>query len=875
MLEMKKADGSQALMPSILKHSPKRIFISIAALALIVLMNGFITPAFAQQETAETDTTSTDVNINIPFYVNDFHGLSPELNSAHFNAFGDLTVQEALIRIPGIQVDRDGNINLRGAGFDAYGVSLNGFRLANTGMGNRSFDLASISTDAVSAIEVQKVVDPSMDAEALGGYINLKTDRLSAGTRSLNIVAGGGVNTAYINRGGPSSRGSIHYFEQFSDKISLDVNLNYLQEQLTREELVLAYGAADFGNGPVDLINQVAPSMMNDNSQRLSASTTAKFTPNDSDEYFFRLFVNSQYRERVKHQNNYLANGDWVDQFTTGAQGELGSYSHEGRHQKMDMNQLALYAGGSNELESMKLSYDAGWTRGRTKNTDYLFPFMLGELNFEVDMSDRMYPQFTITNRQQQILENGTVDRQFMMGQNFDRLNEDHLNDEYSARVDVNVPVNIGEIQAGASVRYSVKEGEFDDYSFEFYRSNNLRMINFLMLKEPIRNIDVVNDKYFIPWFLNTDYAIEFLDDQRPLFEADPTQHAYNSGIYNYDNTEQVLAAYVMGDVDFGVLQVKAGLRVEQTQGDFDGNRVLFDSNGDYAGTDIVSESADDFQLFPNVQFLLSPMEQNRVHLAYSRTIKRPNYYQQTPFERIDSLNINMFSGNAGLTPEIADNFDLMVEQKVGQTGLISVAGFYKSFSDIIVEETETISSGALNGYQNRTFKNSDNSASIFGAEFSVSQKLTFLPGVFNNLGIFGNYTWSQSNYETERGDETDIPGHSPHVVNAALNYSIGRLFAQVNYHWSAELLTELQDVQQLAPSAASGPVYRDRYEDGYQDISATVNFQLSERFRFWAHLSNLLPSDKIEYAYDADYYPTSRYVRNGLEVRAGIRYDL
>jgi TonB-dependent receptor len=236
---------------------------------------------------------------------------------------------------------------------------------------------------------------------------------------------------------------------------------------------------------------------------------------------------------------------------------------------------------------------------------------------------------------------------------------------------------------------------------------------------------------------------------------------------------------------------------------------------------------------------------------------------------------MNTFSGNAELTPVIADNFDLMVEQKVGQSGLISVAGFYKTFSDLIVDDTETISSGDLSGYQSRSFKNSDNTASIFGAEFSVSQKLTFLPGVLNNLGFYGNYTWSQSNYETERGDETDIPGHSPHVVNAALNYSIGRLFAQVNYHWSAELLTELQDRLLLAPSAASGPVYRDRYEDGYQDVSATLNFQLSERFRFWAHLSNLLPSDKIEYAYDKEYYPTSRYVRNGLEVRAGIRYDL
>lgn len=873
---MKNADGSKAFNKAQNTPSIKSLFILISAFVLIVFLNGFLAPAFAQQEDdAASDTTAQDVNINIPLYSNDFEGFNPRHNVAHYKAFGDFSVREALIRMPGVQVSRDREVNLRGVGFDSYGVSLNGLRLANTGMGNRAFDLASISTDAISAIEIQKVVDPSMDAEALAGYINLKTDRPSAVTRSLNVLAGGGVNSEYINRGGPSSRGNIHYFEQFSDKISLDVNLNYQQEQLTREELIIAYGAQDFGNGMVDVIDQVSPSLMNDERQRFSASTTTKFTPDESSEYFFRLFVNSQNRERIKHQNTYLTNGDWIDQFTTGAQGELGTFTHEASNQNIDMTQLALHAGGSNELENMNVSYDAGWTQSRSQNTDYLFPFQLDRVNYEVDMSDRSYPHLSITNRDLQVLDDGTVDRQFMMGQEFNRITEDHINDEYSARVDVEMPVNVVGIKAGASVRYSSKEGEFDDYRFEYYRPNDLRMLNFNMLKEPIRNIEVVNEEYLIPWFLHTEYTIDFLEDQRPLFSNDETVHEFNSAIYNYENEEQIYAAYVMGDVDFGVLQLKAGVRVEQTQKELSGNHVLFDSNGDYNNTELVTENADHFQLFPNLQLILNPMEQSRVQLAYSRTIQRPGYYQQTPFMRVDSLNSSIFSGNHELTPVTADNFDVIVEQKAGSSGLISLAGFYKSFSDLIVQEAQTISSGSYSGYQELTYRNSDNNASVYGAEFSISQPLNFLPGVFGNIGLLANYTWSQSNYETQRGDETDIPGHSPHVVNAALNYTQGRFFAQVNYHRTAELLTELQSNQRYAPSAASGQVYFDRFEDGYQDVSATVNFQLSERFQFWAHLSNLLPTENIQYAYDRDSYPTSRYIRNGLELRAGIRYDL
>ncbi|MEX2603146.1 MAG: outer membrane beta-barrel protein [Gracilimonas sp.] len=871
-----KLNRSNNIRPASPKKHGKKVWHLPIVFAFILIFSVFssvFNSAIAQQEPAESDTTNQP--IDIPFYTNEFQGFSSNLSSAQIKVFGDYSVKKALIRIPGIQVSRDGDINIRGVGYDAYAVSLNGFRLSNTGMGNRALDLGSISTDAISSIEVHKVVDPSMDADALGGYVNLNTTKPTTGERNLSVILGGGVNSEYINRGGPSGRGWINYSDQITDEFSLDVNLNYQLEQFTREELTLAYGAENFGNGPVDVIEQVSPSLMNDESGRFSASVGSYFTPDDRSEYFFRFFFNNDNREKVKHQDNWIPNGDWIDQLTTGANGEEGYYSHEASHQNLEMSQMAFHAGGENDLESLKLSYSAGYTQGRTNNTDYFFPFMLDGLDFAVDMTDRTYPQFSITNRTLQVLDDGTVDRQFIMGQNFSRITEDHINDEYSARVDVEMPVSIVEIKAGASVRYSLKEGEFDDYSFEYYRPNDLRMLNFHMLKEPIRNIDVVNNEYMIPWFLTTKYAIDFLEDQRPLFSYDETVHEFNSAIYNYENTEQIYAAYVMGDIDFGVLKVKAGVRVEQTQNELDGNHVLFDSNGDYDNTELVTESADHFQLFPNLQLVLNPMEQNRVQLAYSRTIQRPNYFQQTPFMRVDSLNSSLFSGNHELTPVTADNIDLMIEQKVGNSGLVSVGGFYKSFSDLIVQESSNISSGAYNGFQEMTYRNSDNTATVYGAEVAIQQPLTFLPSVFSNLGLYANYTWSKSNYETPRGDENDIPGHSPHVINGALSYSQGRFFGQVKYHWSAELLEHLSSNQGFAPSVSSSPVYLDRFEDGYQDMSATINFKLSENFRLWGHIYNLLQTDQIQYTYDEEYYPTSTYVRNGIEFRMGIRYDL
>ncbi|HBX65900.1 MAG TPA: hypothetical protein DEG32_06975, partial [Balneolaceae bacterium] len=69
------------------------------------------------------------------------------------------------------------------------------------------------------------------------------------------------------------------------------------------------------------------------------------------------------------------------------------------------------------------------------------------------------------------------------------------------------------------SSRWSSKEGEYDENRFEYNRT--LRMISFNMLREPNRNIDVINDAYNIPWFVNTENARAFFESQRPLFTGD------------------------------------------------------------------------------------------------------------------------------------------------------------------------------------------------------------------------------------------------------------------------------------------------------------------------------------------------------------------
>ncbi|MEQ8525989.1 TonB-dependent receptor [Gracilimonas sp.] len=822
------------------------------------------------QDEPEADTTKIYLTGPYNFSVNPF--FSSSLDFSDFADFGDISLQEALIRIPGVQSSRNGEINIRGVGYHAYGVSYNGLRLANTGAGTRNIDPSDISIDVIQSIEVTKVLDPSMDADALAGLVNLNTRRaLPAGKkRTVSAMAGGEANTKYISRTGPGSRGWIQYAENFTDELSVSVNVGYHEAINTREELQLGFGAQNFGNGFVDVFEQVSPAVRIDQENRLTASTDVYFNPDEDNSYYFRGFLNSNDRTFISHQDSWITGGDFIDQSTTGADGEQGAFRHEASRNEFKTTQLAFQGGAEHEFDTFIFSYNAGWSQGRSENQDYVFPFQIEGLNYALDLGTKNRPQMTFTNREVQILDDGTVDRQFMIGQNFDRTIQEHVNNQISIRTDVEIPISSGALKAGLSSRWSQKDGDYDESSFEYNRT--LRMISFNMLREPNRDIDVIDESYRIPWFVNTENARMFLESQRPLFTGDDNLNAYQSEIQNYSTGEQIYAAYGMGDLQFGDLGVKLGVRVEYSITELEGNQIDFDENGDPGPVQEVTESESLLNLFPNLQLNYGLSESSSVKAAYSKTIDRPDYFPQTPFERIDNQDSTIFRGNQLLEPVMSDNIDLMFEQETGNSGILSIGGFYKSLTNFIEQRLSTNS----DGYEEQVYVNSSETASLYGVEIAVEQRLQFLPGFFRNLGVYANYTWSQSSYRSvDNRDKMALTGHSPHVLNGALNYTIERFDAQISYHWSAESLSGIASVQQRAPSLGQGVFYLDRYQDGYEELSAAASYELSDRFRVWANANYLLNSSEIEYIRNRSEYPVSTYQRSGLDLRIGVRFDL
>lgn len=793
------------------------------------------------------------------------------LSSSEIDYFGDYSVQSAVRRVPGIQASRDGQINIRGVGIDQYYVTIDGQRMASTGSGDRSVDLGAISTDIIREIEVNKVIRPDMDADGLAGAVNLVTRRPAGGEREISLQMGGGANTGYFSRTGPSSRFSVHYSEPLQDNLTLVVGLQREAEQTGWESLGMVYDVADFGNGLVDVLESVSPGVQTDERGRWGGRVQLNYEPDDRTRYHVRGLLTSENRERVGHNDTWKANGDWIDQSSTGETGNLGSHGHNARLQEYDTNLYNFQAGATHIFGQFDLNYNLEWSRSSVNRNEYFFPFMLDGLNHSIDMQDRERPKMEVTNFRLQ--EDGSIDRQFLFAQDFNRILNEQIDNIYAARVDLKIPLGIADIQVGYKAQISSKQGDFREASLDLART--FRLVRFNVLPEPDRSLDLFSSNYMVPWLLNTADAKAFVESQIPTFRRDENQFHRDSDIYNYDATERLLAGYGMANMNIGRVSILAGIRAEYLDAAYEGRTSEFDDSGDFTGNEDVSDERNQLDLFPHASFTLNLGSRNNLMLAYSRTIARPEFNQLVPFHLIDAQSLTSFRGNPNLEPVRSNNLDLYFERYFDHVGLISAGVFAKQLEDFIFIEQQTIGSGDLAGYTERTFQNGSQTATVYGVELSLDKSLSFLPGFLGNFGTYANYTWTQSTYETDR-DDVELPGQSPHVVNVALDYNQGRIGTRLAYHWTATSLFNLRDEQSMAPAISSSQnVYLDSYRDGMSNLSFSFRFRISDQFRFWANTSNLISDDRYQYLNTRELYPENIQRFNGREIMIGILYNL
>jgi outer membrane receptor protein involved in Fe transport len=155
-------------------------------------------------------------------------------------------------------------------------------------------------------------------------------------------------------------------------------------------------------------------------------------------------------------------------------------------------------------------------------------------------------------------------------------------------------------------------------------------------------------------WEIGAKYTNRNINSISEVTEQDDLgqYHPLNDYCYDYEYSEQVAALYTSLGNDWGRWSGQVGVRAELTD-------VLTNLKG-YAhdGTDSINGGKPFVDFFPSAHLNYSVNENNQFQVSYTRRIRRPGFWQMSPFRSYnDNRNIRM--GNPALTPTYMDSYEL------------------------------------------------------------------------------------------------------------------------------------------------------------------------------------------------------------------------
>lgn len=355
---------------------------------------------------------------------------------------------------------------------------------------------------------------------------------------------------------------------------------------------------------------------------------------------------------------------------------------------------------------------------------------------------------------------------------------------------------------------------------------------------------------------------------------ADVTDTTRNA-LASFDGSERVMAAYLSNTLNVGALQVYLGLRAENTHSVYTGHVVTRDTTHALQSITTVPGSQTYTDLFPSVQLRYDMDPSTQLRAAVTRGIARPNYSDLAPHlsgtpgaNRSNPANLS--AGNPDLRAQHAWNYDLILEHFFPSVGVLSAGVFYKSMSDLILQRN-FVYSGPVQAFvgQAGTRPGNGGSGHLLGFEAEWSERLTFLPGVLDGFGYNANYTHvdSRALVDPQTNRYAPLARQSPNLANLGLTYDRGTLDGRIAWSYQGANIASYGD----GSATANG----DNYFYAHSQVDGSLSYGFTRRvsLQFQAlNLNNAVfgffnGTPGHDYSVQREYYGRTFYL--------GAKYDL
>lgn len=306
-----------------------------------------------------------------------------------------------------------------------------------------------------------------------------------------------------------------------------------------------------------------------------------------------------------------------------------------------------------------------------------------------------------------------------------------------------------------------------------------------------------------------------------------------------YDATNLLMAGYIGTSVPIGTRwNVSGGVRVEY-------NRQTLTSSS-YTGAAVEVDNPIT-SILPSLNTSYNISEKSLLRFAWSMSVNRPEFRELAPFSYYDFTFNNILFGNSELKTPSIQNFDLRWELYPRMNEQISIAAFYKSFTDPI--EMFFVPGTGSGGTRTFTFGNAESAVSLgLEMEFKKSFSGLFKTGVLSKMGASVNLAWIES--EVTLGDDAvgqsssrPMMGQSPFIVNSGIFYLDTDSRFQVNAMYN------VIGKRLFAVGTFGSP---DIYYMPRHMIDLTVSKGIGEKVVIKAGIQDLLAQDLI-YLQDSD----------------------
>ncbi len=720
----------------------------------------------------------------------------------------DVNAAEAISRLPAISINRSGGegqkVVIRGLSPKFAAITINGIRMPSNSGTDRSVDLSLISPELLDGIEVFKAPLPDMDAEAIGGTVNLRLRKAPEDFKMLCKILGG---YNQLNEDPRDYKGVFQISKRIlGDRVGIVAQASAERFNRGGDFLTNSWrqGATD-STGVTEIFgDRLRLEDRREIRKRQNASLALDYNVGNSSFSLFSLYSRTT-RDISSLQENYLPNEPAITLVGTEIdnQLDLGSILFQAEH---DLGRVIL---------------DWGLSTSRTQGqTPYNFEMLFENTNqtFDSALNTDSHPRNYFGSARSDLPSTYLRTANFNETSTIEKTNTFVANIKFPFKLSekINAYFKTGGkyIQTERTRDVSLLSEDFYYLGGDIGRNaisassndlillpNNSDLISILSFTENENDLEFIgenSEQVDLQAKLDDNLMRQWYEDQRDLLNENREVI-----VDRYQVDESIAAGY--GMFRFTIddkLTVIPGLRYEYSDNEY--RSGISSLNGRYGVNGFFQDTMTTQtygELLPHLHLKYKFTEWLDVRASYSTTLARPDFNFITPRSSINNNSLVIVSGNPELRHAKSTNYDLFATVYKSQWGLFSAGAFYKQIDNISYpwrtnlfdqETADAFGWSNFKGYELRSFINSGEST-VRGFEVDFQTNLRFLPEFFHAFVVNINYARLFSQTEsffltsetvlisqvppifetsfTTNVREVPLPSQAPHVLNLSLGY--------------------------------------------------------------------------------------------------------